>query len=100
MFFFIQGEIMMIEADVVMGTVTGSPEVVPIMAHPPANQSELSLSQFLAIALAAGQTKKGIKLDFKTIEAFENATTVLNTLANVSIRMCFIISTVKNWTEL
>ena len=59
---------MMIEADVSIG-----PGGEPIMAHPPAIDSDLSLQQFLDIVIAeTGRgARKGIKLDFKAIEIVE-----------------------------
>jgi len=59
---------MMIEADVSLG-----PGGDPIMAHPPANTSDLSLQRFLTTVLDATENnaKKGIKLDFKFIEVVE-----------------------------
>jgi len=59
---------MMIEADVSLG-----PGGDPIMAHPPANTSDLSLQRFLTTVLEATENnaKKGIKLDFKFIEVVE-----------------------------
>ena len=68
------GPAMMIEADIVMGTKTGSSEIIPIMAHPPLNTSDLTFSEFLTAILKANnedKLKKGIKLDFKQIEAVE-----------------------------
>ena len=38
---------MMIEADVNMGFLIGSLELIPIMAHPPSIVSDLSLEAFL-----------------------------------------------------
>ena len=44
-----------IEADVSMGTVIGGTgEVMPIMAHPPAITSDLSLAEFMRIAVEVG----------------------------------------------
>jgi len=66
---------MMIEADVSMGTIKGKDEnllLVPIMAHPPSKQSDLSLEEFLDTILDY-HTPKGIKLDFKSIEVVESA---------------------------
>ena len=62
------GDTMMIEADVSIG-----PGGEPIMAHPPAIDSDLSLQQFLDIVIAEteGGARKGIKLDFKAIEIVE-----------------------------
>ena len=64
----IEGDTMMIEADVSIG-----PGGEPIMAHPPAIDSDLSLQQFLDIVIAeTGRgARKGIKLDFKAIEIVE-----------------------------
>lgn len=62
---------MMLEADVVLGTLEGgSGDQIPVMAHPPANVSDLSLEGFLAEVVAATQKGQrcGIKLDFKTVE--------------------------------
>lgn len=67
----------MLEADVVVGTIKGKEgPPLPIMAHPPATTSDLSLGDFLAAVSQhnKGQSKpKGVKLDFKTIEAFEKS---------------------------
>ncbi|XP_008558649.1 protein FAM151A isoform X2 [Microplitis demolitor] len=67
--------IMMVEADVVLGTVDDSMDVIPIMAHPPKNTSNLSLEDFLTAIVANG--KRGVKLDFKTIEAFDVSLDIL-----------------------
>ncbi|KAJ9576494.1 hypothetical protein L9F63_006643 [Diploptera punctata] len=67
----IQDNVMMLEADVVMGTVVGgSGDVIPVMAHPPTNTSDLSLKEFLENVLSVTQKghRCGIKLDFKSIE--------------------------------
>lgn len=40
---------MMIEADVNLGKVHNSKEVLPIMAHPPDVTSDLTLANFLSI---------------------------------------------------
>ena len=63
----------MIEADVSMGTIAGGDgNIMPIMAHPPVNTSDLSLEEFLDTILSSGITApKGIKLDFKDLEALE-----------------------------
>lgn len=66
---------MMVEADVVLGTVDDSMDVIPIMAHPPKNTSNLSLEDFLTAIVANG--KRGVKLDFKTIEAFDVSLDIL-----------------------
>ena len=63
---------MMIEADVSLG-----PGSEPIMAHPPANTSDLSLRQFLDFVLESGK-KKGIKLDFKLLEVVRPSLEILD----------------------
>ena len=65
-------DIMMLEADVVLGKLNTSTEndtKIPIMAHPPATESDLSLEDFLKNVMS--NRTKGIKLDFKSIEAFD-----------------------------
>lgn len=55
----------MIEADVLLrGQGSGTEE--PIMAHPPQTDSDITLHEWLNEIL---QTSKGIKLDFKSLEA-------------------------------
>lgn len=68
------GSSMMIEADILMGTISGDEDVTirPIMAHPPLKQSDLTLEQFLDSVLS-NETPKGLKLDFKDINAVEPA---------------------------
>ena len=67
-------DVMMMEADVSLGWLYGQiPAVdprVPIMAHPPAFLSDLSLEEFLTKTMNATRhgAKKGIKLDFKSTE--------------------------------
>jgi len=70
---------MMLEADVTLGNVTGSNMTnIPIMAHPPSMESDLSLENFLNINIENGT--KGVKLDFKSIEAFQKSQDVLKNL--------------------
>uniref|UniRef100_A0A0A9XAN4 Menorin-like domain-containing protein n=1 Tax=Lygus hesperus TaxID=30085 RepID=A0A0A9XAN4_LYGHE len=78
----------MIEADIVMGTITGANKTkrIPIMAHPPATTSDLSLEQFLKTVLEA---PKGIKLDFKSSEAFEASMDILTNFFNDMIDETF-----------
>ena len=73
----LQDSTMMIEADVSLG-----PGGVPIMAHPPANTSDLSLQLFLDTVLEATEdkAKKGIKLDFKFIEVVEPSLKIVKDL--------------------
>lgn len=76
---------MMLEADVVMGKLSNSNSTnIPIMAHPPAVESDLSLEDFLNIS-CNNNSSKGIKLDFKSNEAFENSTAILAKLRPVRI---------------
>lgn len=86
------GKVMMLEADISLGTVGSNATLVPIMAHPPANMSDLSLQEFLnrISNFNANKTnksdKKGVKLDFKSIEAFQKSTDILkNVTKSVSI---------------
>lgn len=70
----------MLEADVMFGKVTGQDSTVqqPIMAHPPANESDLSLENFLNTVIERKEIKKGIKLDFKSVEAFNASKPILD----------------------
>ena len=63
---------MMLEADVQVDA-TG----VAIMAHPPAVTSDLTLATFLA---KVKNSTKGMKLDFKTIEAAEAGIKAVSTM--------------------
>lgn len=77
--------IMMLEADVVLGTLEGgSGDHIPVMAHPPDNVSDLSLEGFLAEVVAANQKghRCGIKLDFKTVEVLGPSLQQLQLLEN------------------
>ena len=67
----------MIETDVSLGAGNE-----PIMAHPPAKSSDLSLEQFLQSVLASTQSgeKKGIKLDFKFLGVVEPSLVMLDKL--------------------
>ncbi|KOX72097.1 hypothetical protein WN51_00958 [Melipona quadrifasciata] len=66
-------DIMMLEADV----TTAANSTLPIMAHPPANTSDLTLEEFLDRVIAKNASK-GIKLDFKSIEAFNASKPILD----------------------
>ncbi|XP_073972737.1 protein FAM151B isoform X2 [Rhodnius prolixus] len=72
------GDSLMIEADISLGYVIGdvTKELRPIMAHPPANTSDLSLEDFLYI-FSKSSARKGIKLDFKSKEAFSHSEFIL-----------------------
>ncbi|XP_046738819.1 protein FAM151B isoform X2 [Diprion similis] len=69
-------DIMMIEADIVLGYLEGNSTFqLPVMAHPPSNTSDLSFEDFLNQVI---QNKAhGIKLDFKSLEAFNASCTIL-----------------------
>ncbi|KAL1139979.1 hypothetical protein AAG570_006956 [Ranatra chinensis] len=68
----------MIEADVVLGHVESDSGgiLLPIMAHPPNKVSDLSLADFLS-TIRNSSTLKGVKLDFKSREAFSASENVL-----------------------
>ncbi|PSN44146.1 hypothetical protein C0J52_15662 [Blattella germanica] len=70
----IQENLMMLEADVVLGTLEGgSGDLIPVMAHPPTNTSDLSLKEFLTEVITVTQNghRCGIKLDFKSLEVLQ-----------------------------
>lgn len=68
--------VMMLEADVVLGNLqSNATKLMPIMAHPPNTTSDLSLEEFIEIVLKNGT--KGMKLDFKSIEAFNQSSEIL-----------------------
>ena len=70
----------MIEADIILkGQGTDQQKLIPIMAHPPDVDSDLTFSDFLEVAHA---NKKGIKLDFKKMEAVEITMQKLKTEAD------------------
>jgi hypothetical protein len=75
---------MMLEADVVLGRLQSDVnERLPVMAHPPAMTSDLSLRMFLEQVVTATTqegARKGIKLDFKSIEVVDQALTELERL--------------------
>ena len=66
----LSGKTMMLEADVLLRPSDG----MPIMAHPPDTESDLSLEQFLKETIG---TTKGIKLDFKSTAAIEPSLKIL-----------------------
>lgn len=73
----------MIEADIVLGTLStsNSTQPIPVMAHPPAVTSDLSLESFLTQILEFNNknstNKKGVKLDFKSTEVFSGSLEML-----------------------
>ncbi|KAH1026669.1 hypothetical protein HUJ05_000302 [Dendroctonus ponderosae] len=84
---FTRQDINMIEADIVLGTlINGKTDPIPIMGHPPQNTSDLSLEGFLAQVQSFDSTsnssKKGIKLDFKTIEVLEASKNIVRSVAD------------------
>ncbi|XP_066146608.1 protein FAM151B isoform X2 [Euwallacea fornicatus] len=81
-------DINMIEADVIMGTLKSenSKNLLPVMGHPPENVSDLSLQMFLDQVKAfnlnvtvANNTRKGVKLDFKSTDAFNSSIQIVTT---------------------
>lgn len=79
------GSIMMLEADIVLGKLIDNTtdQNIPVMGHPPADTSDISLEQFLSAVYdfnAETTEKKGVKLDFKTIEVFEKSVPILSNL--------------------
>lgn len=75
------GESKMIEADVITGHLTDESEAegektdrIPIMGHPPAITSDLSLKEFLDMWKLSD---KILKLDFKSTEAFTLAIPIM-----------------------
>ena len=65
-------KIMMLEADVILDPVAN----IPIMGHPPANTSDLTLEAFLVHSLKHWE-EKGIKLDFKQDEAVKASAPIM-----------------------
>ena len=71
---------MMVEADVLLrGQGTKDQQLVPIMAHPPDVTSDLTLAEWVE---AMKHTGKGLKLDFKSIEAVELSLQTLKAAKN------------------
>lgn len=65
----LNSDVMILEADVnVEGHNTANETNIPIMAHPPDIYSDNTLEEWLDVVL---KSKKGIKLDFKSINAVE-----------------------------
>ncbi|CAG0917942.1 unnamed protein product [Notodromas monacha] len=63
--------VMMLEADILSGTVIGEPSrETAIMSHPPDVESDLSFDRFLEDFLSS-QVRKGLKLDFKDFSVVE-----------------------------
>uniref|UniRef100_A0A182W9W4 Menorin-like domain-containing protein n=1 Tax=Anopheles minimus TaxID=112268 RepID=A0A182W9W4_9DIPT len=82
-------DIQFIEADISLGYLkddVNKEHEIPIMAHPPATESDISLETFLTRILQYNRENakdtskvKGVKLDFKSIGAFEGAINILRT---------------------
>ncbi|CAH2296938.1 FAM151B isoform X1 [Pelobates cultripes] len=70
----LQSDINMIEADVIL---RGSGNKEPIMAHPPETDSDITLQQWLD---GVSSTKKGIKIDFKSLESVLPSMQILQAL--------------------
>ncbi|XP_054717905.1 uncharacterized protein LOC129227380 [Uloborus diversus] len=75
------GPVDFLEADISMGYDTTYPTAdipspVPIMAHPPENTSDISFDTWIQKVVKSG-AKKGIKLDFKSVETVEPSLVIL-----------------------
>ncbi|XP_068150360.1 protein FAM151B isoform X2 [Drosophila tropicalis] len=85
----LSGDIDFIEADIVLGKINDEGEDLPVMAHPPATISDITLEDFLNQIKdyndAHEGAEKGVKLDFKSIEVFEGSLDILDvTIPNMS----------------
>lgn len=90
------GNVRMIEADILMGTLESDDTVIlPIMAHPPHTTSDLSLETFLRCILAHNDEHtnnvKGVKLDFKSIESFDGSLNLLKSLWHLVIYLFVLV---------
>jgi hypothetical protein len=79
----------MIEADIVFGYLINdtSKKLQPVMGHPPANESDISLESFLTQILdfnknTTEENRKGVKLDFKSTAVLNNSMSMLMELWN------------------
>lgn len=89
-----KANVKMLEADVTLGTLNGTSDnntqLIPIMAHPPATKSNLSLDDFLNTVIKKNVTK-GIKLDFKSFGAFNASVPILEKVrSNVRIPFAYL----------
>lgn len=80
----LEGNAMMLEADILMGHTSEKARdehkpFHPIMAHPPQTVSDLTLEEFINTVVES-KARKGIKLDFKTRDAFSYSETIIDTL--------------------
>lgn len=67
---------------------TGTNSKIPVMGHPPATKSDLSLEQFLDAVVAHNkdaQKPKGVKLDFKSIDALKQSKNAFKSTKDVRI---------------
>lgn len=77
---------MMLEADIVLGHTSEEAKMkkepfVAIMTHPPETVSPFTLEQFLEM-YHDSNAKKGIKLDFKSRDAFAYSESLIDKLYN------------------
>lgn len=95
------GSSTMIEADVVAGYLMNGEEMIveenqermAIMGHPPTIVSDLSLEEFL---LEWSRTTKGLKLDFKSTDAFMMAIPIMEKVFKVNYTIVFIFVVATN----
>lgn len=86
----LNSDIDFIEADILLGHVDndcGDQHILPIMAHPPATTSDISLESFLTQiqeynSIVEPNKVKGVKLDFKSINALEASIDIINSIYN------------------
>lgn len=82
----LESDVDMLEADIALGTVGADTNVIPIMAHPPNNVSDLSLQEFLQkvddFNTENSEKPKGIKLDFKSLDAFLQSVELVKPIDN------------------
>ena len=84
--------VMMIEADVLLrGQNTADQQMTPIMARPPDTASDVTLAEWLALVKGRG---KGLKLDFKSIEAVELS---LQTIVEIKEEVSFFCVRLPNF---
>lgn len=101
-FFYVNtGDVRMIEADILLGTLdSGDGRILPIMAHPPHTTSDLSLETFLKSILAHNNghpdNVKGVKLDFKSIESFDGSLDLLKSIWHLVIHFDYRNATCYN----
>ncbi|XP_055375793.1 protein FAM151B [Condylostylus longicornis] len=90
----LESKVEMIESDCLMGTLfEDKTKVIPIMSHPPKNESDISLEYYLQNITEYNaknpNSQKGIKLDFKSIEAFENGIETIKNHSKIIKKMWF-----------